>query len=110
MSDVKEPLIEEVLSDSPIGREYIYRHPDATKDEYIKLSTDLNMIGASWNVYVKNNTTVVALSEPVMITTEKYGMLALTKVVSAGLSWEGNAATVMPWIPTEHLFLVEVKS
>src|SRR5271170_5361906 len=107
MSEVKEPLIEEVLSDSPIGRKYIYRRPGAGKDEYLRLSTDINKIGSSWNCFVKNNTTVIVLSDPVMLTTETYGIIALTKVMAHGLSWERLPTILMPWIQTDHLFLVE---
>jgi len=88
MSTINVQDIDDSLElDTPIGKNAYFIYPNGKPDEMFKFCSELDLIGHTWDVVLKNNSRILVLSEVVTHHTEKYGEMKLLKVLALEAMW-----------------------
>lgn len=76
-----------------MNQRFLYSNPDALENDWLRFSSELEKIGKDWDVQIRNNTEVIFIEGPIYLTTEKYGIIQVAKVMGEKPMW----------IRTDHL-------
>lgn len=83
---------------------YIFYHPDGIERQSYNFSSDLEKIGYTWDVSIRNGTSIDIISDPVEIERPKYGRILVIKI-RANIVDDYHTIIKEFWVPIECVML-----